>query len=200
VDRTAAVTRRQFLALGWLPFLRPRHISLAGARFRILRNGRSKRRYLRIHGNEETARQVLEGHMRTHAGLAFVIESRTRVVAVESLQLDPNRMFSRPGAEANLQALNRGVAPERARQEEAPQGDASRRIVFRLSVKQRVFETPMLGTLPEEARASLGRQVPFPSRLGRPAEYAALVRHIIENGMLNGEVIRLDGAIRMQPK
>ncbi|MGD0776140.1 MAG: hypothetical protein ABSC05_25270 [Candidatus Solibacter sp.] len=109
------VTRRQFLALGWLPFLRPRHISLAGARFRILRHGRSRRRYLRIHGNEETARQVLERHMRTHAGLAFLIESRTRVVAVESLQLDPNRMFSRTGAEANLQSLNPGVAPERVR-------------------------------------------------------------------------------------
>ena len=60
-----------------------------------------------------------------------------------------------------------------------------------------LFDTPMLAALPEEARESLGRQVPFPSRLGRPEEYAALVRHIIENEMLNGEVIRLDGAIRM---
>jgi NAD(P)-dependent dehydrogenase (short-subunit alcohol dehydrogenase family) len=60
-----------------------------------------------------------------------------------------------------------------------------------------LFDTPMLAGLPEEARESLGRQVPFPSRLGRPEEYAALVRHIIENEMLNGEVIRLDGAIRM---
>jgi hypothetical protein len=109
------VTRRQFLALGWFPWLRPRHIGLAGARFRILRNGRSLRRYLRIHGNEETARQVLERHMETHEGVAFVIESRTRVVAVESLQLDPNRMFSRVGAEANLKLLNPGVAPERVR-------------------------------------------------------------------------------------
>jgi hypothetical protein len=108
-------TRRQFLALGWFPFLRPRHIALAGARFRILRNGRSLRRYLRIHGNEETARQVLERHMETHEGIAFVIESRTRVVAVDSLQLDPNRMFSRAGAEANLQALNPGVPAERVR-------------------------------------------------------------------------------------
>jgi hypothetical protein len=54
--------------------------------------------------------------------------------------------------------------------------------------------------LPEAARESLGNQVPFPSRLGRPEEYAALVRHIIENEMLNGEVIRLDGAIRMAPR
>ena len=63
-----------------------------------------------------------------------------------------------------------------------------------------IFETPLLASLPEAARQSLGQQVPFPSRLGRPAEYAALVAHIVENQMLNGEVIRLDGAIRMAPK
>jgi NAD(P)-dependent dehydrogenase (short-subunit alcohol dehydrogenase family) len=60
-----------------------------------------------------------------------------------------------------------------------------------------IFETPMLAALPEDAQESLGNQVPFPSRLGRPEEYAALVKHIVENQMLNGEVIRLDGAIRM---
>jgi hypothetical protein len=109
------VNRRQFLALGWFPFLSPRHVGMAGARFRILRNGRSKRRYLRIHGNEETARQVLERHMDTHEGIAYVIESQTRVVPVESLKLDPNRMFSRVGAEANLQMLNPGSAPEQVR-------------------------------------------------------------------------------------
>ena len=112
---THGATRRQFLALGWFPWLAPRHIGLAGARFRILRNGRSLRRYLRIHGNEETARQVLERHMETHEGIAYVIESRTRVVAVESLKLDPNRLFSRVGAEANLNLLNPGVAPEPVR-------------------------------------------------------------------------------------
>ncbi len=63
-----------------------------------------------------------------------------------------------------------------------------------------IFATPMMAGLPEAARESLGKQVPFPSRLGRPEEYAALVRHIIENRMLNGEVIRLDGAIRMAPR
>src|SRR5687768_2050344 len=63
-----------------------------------------------------------------------------------------------------------------------------------------VFDTPMLQGMSEEIRASLGAQVPFPSRLGRPEEYAALVRHIVENEVLNGEVIRLDGAIRMAPK
>lgn len=63
-----------------------------------------------------------------------------------------------------------------------------------------IFDTPMLAALPEPARQSLGEQVPFPSRLGRPSEYAALVKHIIENEMLNGSVIRLDGAMRMGPK
>jgi NAD(P)-dependent dehydrogenase (short-subunit alcohol dehydrogenase family) len=63
-----------------------------------------------------------------------------------------------------------------------------------------IFDTPLLAGLPEPARQSLGQQVPFPSRLGRPDEFAALVRHIIENEMLNGAVIRLDGALRMAPK
>jgi len=63
-----------------------------------------------------------------------------------------------------------------------------------------IFDTPMLAGLPEPARQSLGQQVPFPPRLGRPAEYAALARHIVENEMLNGVVIRLDGAIRMAPR
>jgi NAD(P)-dependent dehydrogenase (short-subunit alcohol dehydrogenase family) len=63
-----------------------------------------------------------------------------------------------------------------------------------------IFDTALLAGLPEAARVSLGQQVPFPSRLGRPAEYGALARHVIENEMLNGEVIRLDGALRMAPR
>ncbi|MEU0513177.1 MULTISPECIES: 3-hydroxyacyl-CoA dehydrogenase [unclassified Amycolatopsis] len=63
-----------------------------------------------------------------------------------------------------------------------------------------LFHTPLFATLPEEAIASLGAQVPHPSRLGDPAEFAALARHIVENPMLNGETIRLDGAIRMAPR
>ena len=63
-----------------------------------------------------------------------------------------------------------------------------------------LFDTPLLAGLPEPARISLGKQVPFPPRLGRPAEYGALAAHIVENAMLNGETIRLDGAIRMQPR
>jgi len=63
-----------------------------------------------------------------------------------------------------------------------------------------LFDTPLLATLPQEARDSLGAQVPHPSRLGDPSEYAALVDHIVSNPMLNGETIRLDGAIRMAPR
>jgi NAD(P)-dependent dehydrogenase (short-subunit alcohol dehydrogenase family) len=69
-----------------------------------------------------------------------------------------------------------------------------------MTIAPGLFETPMLAGLPEEARMSLGAQVPHPSRLGSPTEYAALVQHIVENPMLNGEVIRLDGAIRMAPR
>src|SRR5512138_2391462 len=69
-----------------------------------------------------------------------------------------------------------------------------------MTIAPGTFNTPLLAALPEAARVSLAQQVPFPARLGRPEEYAALVRHIFENEMLNGEVIRLDGAIRMAPK
>jgi hypothetical protein len=107
-----SVSRREFLGyasiFGWLPFFRPKHISLAGARFRIVRNGRSDRRYLTIHGNEETARQVLTAHIKAHEGTAFIVEGTTRNVPIEGGQIDPNRMFSRAGAEANLKELNPG--------------------------------------------------------------------------------------------
>ena len=69
-----------------------------------------------------------------------------------------------------------------------------------MTIAPGLFETPMLATLSAEARASLGTQVPHPARLGRPDEYAQLVEHIVANPMLNGEVIRLDGAIRMAPR
>lgn len=99
-------SRRELLAFGWLPFFRPKHITLAGARFRILRNGRSKRRFLMIHGNEETARAVLTRFMETQEGIAYIIESNARNVPVDSGEIDPNRMFSRAGAEASLKSLN----------------------------------------------------------------------------------------------
>jgi len=69
-----------------------------------------------------------------------------------------------------------------------------------LAIAPGIFETPMLAGMPEEVRVSLGQQVPFPSRLGRPDEYASLAKQMIENQMLNGEVVRLDGAIRMTAK
>jgi NAD(P)-dependent dehydrogenase (short-subunit alcohol dehydrogenase family) len=78
--------------------------------------------------------------------------------------------------------------------------DLSRNGIRVCTIAPGIFETPMLLGLPKDAQDSLGKQVPFPSRLGRPAEYAHLARAIIENEMLNGETIRLDGAIRMAPK
>src|SRR5450432_2533827 len=78
--------------------------------------------------------------------------------------------------------------------------DLSRDGIRVMTVAPGIFDTPLLAGLPEPARQSLGQQVPFPSRLGRPEEFAALVQHIVENEMLNGEVIRLDGALRMAPK
>jgi NAD(P)-dependent dehydrogenase (short-subunit alcohol dehydrogenase family) len=78
--------------------------------------------------------------------------------------------------------------------------DLSRNGIRVMTIAPGIFDTPLLGALPEPARISLGQQVPFPPRLGRPDEYAALAKHIIENEMLNGETIRLDGAIRMAPR
>ena len=78
--------------------------------------------------------------------------------------------------------------------------DLSRSGIRVMTIAPGLFRTPMLAGLPEEAQISLGQQVPFPSRLGDPAEYGALATHIVENAMLNGEVIRLDGAIRMAPR
>ncbi len=78
--------------------------------------------------------------------------------------------------------------------------DLSRNGVRVVTIAPGLFETPLLHGLPKEAQESLGKQVPFPPRLGRPSEYAQLVRAIVENEMLNGETIRLDGAIRMAPK
>jgi hypothetical protein len=105
----APLSRREFMAgvsLGWLPFFRPGHVELAGARFQILRNGGAPRRYLVIHGNERTAARVLRRHMETREGIAFLIESQTRNAPALDGVVDPNRMFSRVGAEANLKKLN----------------------------------------------------------------------------------------------
>jgi NAD(P)-dependent dehydrogenase (short-subunit alcohol dehydrogenase family) len=78
--------------------------------------------------------------------------------------------------------------------------DLADRLIRVVTIAPGLFLTPMLQGLPPEAQDSLGRQVPHPSRLGDPSEYAALVEHIVGNPMLNGEVIRLDGALRMAPR
>ncbi|HTI17781.1 MAG TPA: SDR family NAD(P)-dependent oxidoreductase [Trinickia sp.] len=78
--------------------------------------------------------------------------------------------------------------------------DLSRNGIRVMTIAPGIFETPMLLDMPKEVQESLGATVPFPPRLGKPSEYAMLVKQIFDNPMLNGEVIRLDGAIRMQPK
>jgi 3-hydroxyacyl-CoA dehydrogenase / 3-hydroxy-2-methylbutyryl-CoA dehydrogenase len=78
--------------------------------------------------------------------------------------------------------------------------DLAGRAIRVMTIAPGTFDTPLLGALPEEARTELGQAIPFPSRLGDPAEFAALAVHIVENQMLNGETVRLDGALRMPPR
>lgn len=78
--------------------------------------------------------------------------------------------------------------------------ELARQAIRVVTIAPGIMETPMLAGLPQAAQDSLGQQVPYPARLGRPQEYAALVMSIVENGYLNGETIRLDGAIRMAPR
>ncbi len=78
--------------------------------------------------------------------------------------------------------------------------DLAARGVRVVTIAPGTFDTPLLAALPEESRQELGAQIPFPNRLGRPEEFAALARHVVENPMLNGETIRLDGALRMPPR
>jgi NAD(P)-dependent dehydrogenase (short-subunit alcohol dehydrogenase family) len=78
--------------------------------------------------------------------------------------------------------------------------DLARQGIRVCTIAPGLFDTPLLAALPEEARAKLAETIPFPPRLGRPEEYARLACHIAENTMLNGETLRLDGALRMSPK
>ena len=119
-------SRREFLwfgsvfaqMFGWIPWFRPKRIALAGARFQIIHSKEPKhvkqpmRRYVLIHGNEETAREVLTKHIAAHRGISYVIESKTRDVPIDDGTMDPNRIFSRFGAEANLKKLNPKWTPE----------------------------------------------------------------------------------------
>jgi len=97
---------------GWFPWFRPKQVSLAGAQFQIVHSKAPKhvkmpdRHYVLIHGNEETARDVLTKHIVKRRGTAYMIESKTREVPIDDGKIDPNRMFSRFGAERNLKQLN----------------------------------------------------------------------------------------------
>jgi hypothetical protein len=121
VNRPNQYSRRDMLAFSgvgavvkWplqkLPWWRPKQVGIAGAEFRIVRSNikhhPSRRRYMLIHGDEETARGILTRHLETHSGTAFLVENKTRNVAIDSGQIDPNRMFSRRGAELSLKSLN----------------------------------------------------------------------------------------------
>lgn len=104
-------SRRELIAamgLGWLwpPNWFHRHVRLAEAKFREIRHGEDRRRYLWIHGDERTAHHVLCEHIRHHEGRAFLVESHVRNVKIKGGVLDPNRMFSRIGAERNLRSQN----------------------------------------------------------------------------------------------
>lgn len=100
------LTRREALAGFAFPWFQPKTIRLVDARFRVIRNGKSAWRFLHIHGDESTARDVLLERIATQKGIAFVVENDRRYVAIDSGRIDPNRMFSREGAEASLRRLN----------------------------------------------------------------------------------------------
>lgn len=101
--------RREFLALAGLAlFWRHTRVTMAGISFRVVRRGASPHRYLHIHGNETTARDVLMEQVNAHGGVALLIQSDTRNVPIEGGQIDPNRMFSREGSSKSLKALNPG--------------------------------------------------------------------------------------------
>ncbi len=105
--------RRSFLS-GWLPFAFHRaEMELAGIRFRVIRHGRSPRRYLMIHGDEDTARDVLTKYMSDHNGVAYIVTGKERTVTIRGLKIDPNRLFSRAGADFSIRGLNPGVDVER---------------------------------------------------------------------------------------
>jgi len=114
-----AVSRRDLVALsvagplvGWTPWFRPKEIVIGGARFRIIRNRRSTRRYVLLHGDDDAARQLLVSHLQSRRGTAYLMESATREVVINGGKVDPNRMFSRAGAEASLRSLNPGWSAE----------------------------------------------------------------------------------------
>jgi hypothetical protein len=105
---------RRALIFGFPSFFHKSHEELCGVRFRVMRYGHSPRRFVMIHGNEDTARDVLSSYMLDHHGVAYIVTGKDRNVEIEGVKLDPNRMFSRVGAGKSIQNLNPGLAPEKA--------------------------------------------------------------------------------------
>lgn len=137
---------------------------------------------VRLCAEAMAATEPLEGEFGPERG---VIVNTASVAAFDGQIGQPAYAASKGGVAAMTLPLARELA---------------RSLIRVMTVAPGIFETPMLAGLPQTARDSLGQQVPHPSRLGKPAEYAALVEHLVENAMLNGETIRLDGAIRMAPR
>jgi hypothetical protein len=113
VEPHSTLKRRTFL-IGWLPglFHRKPTETLGGVEFRVIRYAHSPRRFLVIHGDEDTARDVLSTYMYDHDGVAYIVTSKTRNVDIQDLKIDPNRMFSREGAERSLHMLNPNMNPD----------------------------------------------------------------------------------------
>lgn len=109
----SGIDRRTFVA-GWFPALFPkRDVELSGVAFRMKSYGHSPRRFIVIHGNEDTARDVLDAYMFDHEGVGYLVSGSERNVDVRGVKLDPNRMFSRTGAEKSIRSLNPGVTEDR---------------------------------------------------------------------------------------
>jgi hypothetical protein len=105
---------RRALIFGFPGLFHRDHEELCGVRFRVMRYGHSPRRFIMIHGNEDTARDVLSTYMFDHAGVAYIVTGKERNVEIQGVKIDPNRMFSRAGAERSIQGLNPGLATEKA--------------------------------------------------------------------------------------
>ena len=108
--------RRSFLLGGlsiWLPFRKPQVIQLSGVGFHVMRHGKGPRRYLVIHGDEDTARDVLTAYMKDHNGIGYAVTGKFRNVEITGVRIDPNRMYSREGAERSIRNLNPGLDVER---------------------------------------------------------------------------------------
>ncbi len=148
------------------------------------------------------------GRVLNRENLALPLEAFESVIRINLvgtfnfLRLAAARMAGRPpeDGERGVIVLTASVAAFEGQIGQAAYSASKGGVVALTLTAAGLFDTPMLGLLPDEARQQLAAGIPHPRRLGRPEEFAALVRHIVENPMINGEVIRLDGALRMAPK